>query len=293
MNCPNPIRVRTYPVDAFGVKSRRPVFTFVPCGKCIVCLSRRKSDWIFRLKQELKQSFSSYFVTLTYSPDFLPVNSFVIPVLVKSHLQKFMKVLRSRFTGANIRFFGVGEYGSKTLRPHYHLLLFNVPYHADLHDVIFKSWKFGHIQIGTVQDSSISYVCKYVLGGTLLPELSTLFDEYDVPKPFMLCSRRPAIGYGYISESTIKYHHDNSTVYTVQDGKRVPLPRYLRRKIFDEDTLRNINSELQSSSLESARLSFEHYSKLYGSEKATSLERDAFEDFRRKALKSFKLNRDL
>ena len=67
-----------------------------------------------------------------------------------------------------IRYYAVGEYGSKTRRPHYHILLFN---YANFDDIspLSKQWKstttgnpLGFTDIGTVTGSSINYVTKYM-----------------------------------------------------------------------------------------------------------------------------------
>lgn len=51
-----------------------------------------------------------------------------VPVLYGDDLKKFMYRLRqflNKYYGIEIRFFAVGEYGSNSLRPHWHILLFH------------------------------------------------------------------------------------------------------------------------------------------------------------------------
>ena len=51
-----------------------------------------------------------------------------VPVLYSDDLKKFMYRLRQflkKYYGIQIRFFAVGEYGSNSLRPHWHILLFH------------------------------------------------------------------------------------------------------------------------------------------------------------------------
>lgn len=47
------------------------------------------------------------------------------PTLRKRHYQLFFKRLR-KWYGKPIRYFGTGEYGSKTQRPHYHFIIFGL-----------------------------------------------------------------------------------------------------------------------------------------------------------------------
>ena len=78
---------------------------------------------------------SNCFVTLTYSdegiahldrcidPETGEIGAGPLRSLNKRDIQLFMKRLRKR-TGAKIRYLQCGEYGSKTQRPHHHVLLF-------------------------------------------------------------------------------------------------------------------------------------------------------------------------
>ena len=95
----------------------------VPCGRCIECLKLRVNSWYVRINEELKISSSAYFVTLTYEHE--PITPDGEPTLDYRDIQLFMKRLR-KCQDEKIRYFIVGEYGSKTGRPHYHALLFNI-----------------------------------------------------------------------------------------------------------------------------------------------------------------------
>ena len=113
----------------------------IPCGKCLNCKKKRRSDWSLRLEHEYLYSDSALFITLTYNDASIPRNR-GIATLNKKDLQDYIKRLRnshvayvSRELGIRksevknvskqIRYYAVGEYGSKTNRPHYHILLFN------------------------------------------------------------------------------------------------------------------------------------------------------------------------
>lgn len=136
-------------VDSYG--DEQPLFLVVPCGKCILCREKKANEWVSRAMCETQSSTNvPYFITLTYNDNCIPKNG-----VRKRAAQLFMKRLRinlSRYTGEelNIRFFLCSEYGSKTGRPHYHALLWNVPNLdpcRDLHDkmiqdVVQKSWSF-------------------------------------------------------------------------------------------------------------------------------------------------------
>jgi len=198
----------------------------VPCGRCYACKAKRQEDWSLRLMQEFKASKNAYFVTLTYSDENIPwAND--LPSLCKRDIQLFIKKVRKV---GKIRYFIVGEYGDKTARPHYHGIIFNVPgiNKENSTEVIADKWNKGHILLGTVNEASIRYTTKYCL--------KSMDDVSDVEKGFMLCSRKPGIGYNYLSDSVIKYHdaHLSNFNMVLPGGIKKPMPRYYRHKIWSE-----------------------------------------------------------
>lgn len=88
-----------------------------PCGSCLNCINMKRFHWVSKLSAEKNNWLNTYFITLTYSDDNLPNE------LRVSDIQKFMKYLRSELKD-KVKYFCCGEYGTKTQRPHYHLILF-------------------------------------------------------------------------------------------------------------------------------------------------------------------------
>lgn len=82
-------------------------------------------------------------------------------VLKKRDIQLFIKRLRkanSKHTDMPaIKYYAVGEYGGRTQRPHYHIILFN----AKL-ELIQPAWDLGQIHYGKVSGASIGYTLKYM-----------------------------------------------------------------------------------------------------------------------------------
>lgn len=198
---------------------RRPTgFDTVPCGKCNFCLETRRNEWTFRLTQEQKKASSSHFITLTYSPENLPTDL----GLVKEHLQKFMKRLRKVNT-QKVRFYAVGEYGTETQRPHYHVIMFNLD--EQLVPQLQSIWGHGFAYFGTVEIGAIHYVTKYHVNR---------FGEYHGrPPPFCHMSRNPGIGKNYIDTHT-QWHRADFRNYAQVNGIISRLPRYYKEKIFTE-----------------------------------------------------------
>jgi len=61
--------------DPYYVLPNKAALKKIPvnCGRCPYCKKRRVCSWEFRLLQEEKRSFSSYFVTLTYDSRHIPI----------------------------------------------------------------------------------------------------------------------------------------------------------------------------------------------------------------------------
>lgn len=131
------------------------VFQRIPCGQCVECRLKYSKEWAVRCvcESKLYPDNTCWFVTITYDDFHLPVPISILSrktasttlfyPLVKKDIQLFIKRLRKRFSG--VRYYYCGEYGSKSLRPHFHILLFNLP----LSDLI-ENDSFSHSRISEV-----------------------------------------------------------------------------------------------------------------------------------------------
>lgn len=104
-----------------------PMYIVVPCGRCILCRAKKSRELMFRAVCETNHwGTIPYFITFTYNNNNLPKDG-----VQKRDLQLFFKRLRSRldYYGIehNLRYLAVAEYGSKTKRAHYHVILWNFP----------------------------------------------------------------------------------------------------------------------------------------------------------------------
>lgn len=202
----------------------------VPCGSCAFCAATKRSDWALRLYYEAKKHYGSKFITLTYNNNHLTYHK-GSPQLVKADLQNWFK--RVRKAGYKMRYFAVGEYGSKTYRPHYHVIVFgDVP-----ESVLTKAWSFqnkktkkyyaiGHCHIGTVTQASIMYCLGYIVNGK-----GWKMRVKRIP-PFTLMSRNPGLGANYLSPAMRDWHKSGRKNYAIVDGQKRHLPRYYKTKIF-------------------------------------------------------------
>lgn len=144
----------------------------LPCGKCIQCKEASKEDWAIRCDMESRMYAPGkcWFLTLTYRDECCP------RWLSKGHLKKFLRHFWK--FDRNIKVFACGEYGEKTNRPHYHVLIFGYDAFPDLYIVpgaktksglpvyeskfIERVWNKGYVQVGEVNADAGLYVAGYV-----------------------------------------------------------------------------------------------------------------------------------
>lgn len=197
----------------------------VPCGKCAFCGATKRSDWALRLHYECKMHVSKRFITLTYANPHLHWYKGKSQ-LVKRHLQEWFKKIRK--AGYKCRYFAVGEYGSKTFRPHYHVLFF-----GDVPEKVLRSkWDKGHIDIGDVTPQSVMYCLSYMINS----KSWKMRREREVPFTTMSRGRGvlKGIGSNYLTPEMIQWHKSGRKNYALLHGEKRHLPRYYKQKIFSK-----------------------------------------------------------
>lgn len=208
----------------------------VPCGLCPHCKQQRSYHWQFRLKMEQKTSTSSCFLTLTYET--APITKYQNLTLQKTDLQKFFKRLRKKLPNTKIKYYAIGEYGSRTYRPHYHAIMFNLPQQW-LEDPILlqKIWTHGIVQIDKAQGGSIAYVCNYIT-----TDNSKIKELADVQQEFSIMSKK--MGLNHLTPQMLKHYRENlSDTITHSGGQKSVLPRYLKEKIFTKKEMEIITAK--------------------------------------------------
>jgi len=260
-------------VSKITVQSKTGQTFHVGCGVCLNCRTKRLRSWMHRLSVEEEHCCSSFFITLTYDNDTLEFSKdkcpmgFNLPTLNKKTLQNFIKLLRY-YEKQNhkknktkqqkpIKYYAVGEYGSKKNRPHYHILIYNLIYWKNS---LTQAWKNGNIHIGEVSNQSIAYTLSYVTDKTF-----KTFENDPRQKPFSLSSL--GLGQDYLKDEVIKYHKDNDALYATLKGVKYPLSDYYKKKIWTDDQLRQQVGERISEQLQDEKLVYEkNFIKEHGNE---------------------------
>lgn len=260
----------------------------VPCQKCIICLKNQQNSWVPRIYEEIKAQKKAVFVTLTYNPKKVPTvidqeTGEMVKTLRLSDVQLVLKRFRERWkrlhnlTTTPWKYFLCGEYGPKTLRPHYHLIFFGLSsyeiksFRADW----AKEYGIVHCKNVNLTHKSIfnvsSYIAKYACKG-LFENPYSIPKEIDTGDPlcphkkvsniaeksFRKCSK--GLGISYVTNNK-DYHlainfpcNDSeeqsreivqrcfhSYTFTAKDGTessfKIPLCRYYKKKFFGEKNL--------------------------------------------------------
>ena len=251
---------------------------YVPCGYCPVCRKYDRESWKFRLQEEFKHSRSAWFLTVTYNDEHLP---FLTPdgeidygvenmrggdfmTLVPEDVVRFIKSVQKKqareyddyctyMKSANrdvqdvidkprVKYFAVGEYGTKTKRPHYHIILFNLWPSVALQKSLEKTWSDekrenrGFIQVKPLIDEQIGYVANYIHDKWQYLEGLQI-------KPFRKVSK--GMGEAYLTEAMKKHHKSLDKLYALtKEGYKIRLPKYYINKIWTEEELLDLYKRL-------------------------------------------------
>lgn len=170
----------------------------VPCGRCMPCRINRRREWTARIVLEHMHTPVSSFLTLTYNeenqPHAISEDGCPVPTLYPRHIQLFIKSLRRV---VHCRFFAVGEYGTQTSRPHYHLCIFG-PDPAVVDASVGKLWTDdkgatrGFHQTTELTTQRAAYTAAYTVKKMMRPDDERLDGQHP---EFARMSLRPPIGY--------------------------------------------------------------------------------------------------
>lgn len=217
----------------------------IPCGHCIGCRLKYSRVWADRCMAEASYYDHNVFLTLTYDNDHLPTPNKLedgtdspINPLVKRDLQLFIKRLRKKLSDQKIRYFACGEYGGKSGRPHYHLILFNCrlddvellvrnekEFRYYTSNTISDCWKYGFHIITQVNWNTCAYVARYVVKKQVGVG-SDVYGKYNFPPEFTIMSRKPGIGRQYFEDHALDIYYDGAFISTEAGAHRIYPNKY-------------------------------------------------------------------
>lgn len=201
------------------------------CGQCMPCRFNRRRLWTHRMMLEALVHPSASFATLTYSPENLPDGGTLVPRDLQLWLKRFRKQ-----SGVPVRYFGVGEYGDFSWRPHYHLALFGVGREAE--PLVRSTWGLGHVMLGDLTLASAGYIAGYVTKKMTQQKDDRLEGRFP---EFARMSTRPGIGAPAIGDvaAALQNRHGWDEIGRTGDvpaalrvgPSKMPLGRYLRGRL--------------------------------------------------------------
>lgn len=195
-----------------------------------------------RCMHEAQLHEHNQFVTLTYALN--PMT------LVRRDMTLFFKKLRHI---QPFRYYGCGEYGDVTGRPHYHLLLFGFPcldrypwrrssagFQLYRSPALEQVWGHGSVEIGDVSLESAAYCARYCMKKQTGKDAGKLREILDIETgevvkrshEFALFSGKPGIGRKWLDKYFSDVYPDGRVVF--RGGSSRKAPRYYD-KVFKED----------------------------------------------------------
>lgn len=223
----------------------------IPCGSCRECLNDISRQWAFRIMNEAAKYDDNYFITFTINDEHL-ISPNLDPLFFQKFNKKLKTYLKRQGCKSDFRFYGVGEYGLKSARCHYHCIYFNLDlpdlkyHHIDSNHQLHFTSKFledvysvdlngiksqiGFVDIGSVDIGSACYVARYCDKKRRLTtsERVELIEKGIVPE-FSAMSRRPGIGADNLEEFLEDFK--NGVYKHFIHGKSYSLPLYYNKKI--------------------------------------------------------------
>lgn len=196
-------------------------FIPVPCGQCPECTKRRAHSWAFRLEKEAQNYIHRYFLTLTYDNLHLPLTPKGYATLRKSDVQKFLKRIRKKTK--ELKYYYVGEYGTRRKRPHYHMILFS---NERINDLIIDEWFHGNVHFGKAEEGSIYYTIQYYDKGD--------WHSYGIDDDRMPEFSNMSKGMGQDSALVDYVGTRADTPFLYYNGKKIAIPRYYKKKLFEK-----------------------------------------------------------
>lgn len=227
------------------------------CKECIGCQRKYSADWAARIVHESQCHEQNCFLTLTYRDEDLPHRGQLVP----AHLRQFIKDLRNYYRGERsrlIRYFGVGEYGGRTWRPHYHLCGFgfmfddlvgagqsNTGHSRFTSRTLDSIWGRGNTMIGNLDPGTAAYTAGYCIkklrdvasGGERYKRFDPLLQQwYRLVPEFSQKSTHPGIGRLFLDRFwSDVFPGDTVVTLTPHGAQERRAPEYYMRVLRERD----------------------------------------------------------
>ena len=254
----------------------------VPCNHCWACQLKYSAEWATRIMLESQKYEQNYYITLTYDQKNVPIAEQTSweqydpdpedphgpkiktkqtrendgtwgYTLYPEDMNTFINSLRKRFERKGhegIKYFYCGEYGTETQRPHYHIILMNVPLNEtkfydpwidDNWKAHWKSteleelWGKGIIDVCELEWSCAAYVARYCTKKIELSGDKTIYLENGKFPEFIRMSK--GIGFDYFEKHYKEiYKNDELILKTIKgNAGSIKPPRAYDKRLEEAD----------------------------------------------------------
>lgn len=200
---------------------------YVPCGKCPECLRHKQNLWFVRFwcENKYQKKINPYsmtlYLTLTYNEEHLPSNRYE----ALNDIRAFIKQISRKYV-KKPRYYFASEHGDAFNRIHFHGLIFGFPLINNFQKLIENMWPNGFVCVKLATYANYRYVCKYITKDT------ELYNGTDGIETIQVFSKRPILGFNWITESHKSYFNADLKRKLYIDGFSYSLPRSYGDKIY-------------------------------------------------------------
>lgn len=211
------------------LKDERVRYIPAKCGQCIECRQQLTREWLFRIEAEQKYNpIKGVCVTLSFSEEALDKLPEEANESAARAVRLFQKRWDKKYKKAP-RHWLKPELGHKgTERLHIHGFMW-VEHPEDIENL----WGYGNVVIEPIGQDAINYATKYI---------NKPDKEHDGFIGKIMASK--GIGYSWLKTQTAeryKREGENAPSYIrLNDGRKINIPTYLRRKLYDDETREKI-----------------------------------------------------
>lgn len=208
------------------------------------------------MKQELMDK-EGIFLTLTYHDAWLPKRAYYA-TLKKEDLTNFIKRLRKALGKNKIKYYGCGEYGEQTQRPHYHLAVFGLDF-KDVYPqkaengkwtsaLMSKLWQYGMHEISPLTPGRILYITNYMCKNSDVD-----YGDAGIVKPYSVMSQK--MGYDWLYKSIEKIKKRPEIIDS--EGHSIPLSHQFIKKIKETMATQEEKDEFDALLMKGSRKEFD------------------------------------
>lgn len=237
---------------------KRQKYVYVPCGQCYICKKKKAREWRMRITEDIKENPNCKIITLTFNTESLiklkkrcgKVTGYNLDNEICRQAVKLWRERWRKKYGRSPRHWLITELGhGETEHVHMHGIIWEDSRYKledKLLNEVEKTWQYGYVGKGKkdwqtgewinyVNAKTANYFTKYV---------NKIDEQHKEYKQIILTS--PGIGSAYIKSNkardNIYIGKKTKQTYQVEEGGVLPMPEYLRRKLYTDEQRERLTS---------------------------------------------------